>query len=72
LFILIKLGEEYKSWSSSLCSFLHLPVLAPSVYVPPLMSEPSFTTTGKIIVLRIVIFKFFNSGWEDRRFWSEW
>jgi hypothetical protein len=58
LIILIKFGEEKRSQSSSFCSFLHPTVFhppsvqifsslcsqAPSVYVPPLMSETKFHT----------------------------
>jgi hypothetical protein len=29
-------------------------------------------TTGKIIVLYIIISKFFDSRREDKRFWTEW
>jgi hypothetical protein len=87
LIVLIILGEEYKSRSSSLCNFLHSPVtlslfcpnilhstlfsntlrLCSSLNVRDQVSHP-YRTTGKIIVLYILIFKFFDSTWEDRRF----
>jgi hypothetical protein len=47
----------------------------PSVYVPLLMSETMFhthKTAGKITVLYILTFTFFDSRREDRRFWTEW
>jgi hypothetical protein len=53
LIILIIIGKEYESQSSLLCSFLYPPVTSPSSsapwsqtlsdYVPPLLSEISFT-----------------------------
>jgi hypothetical protein len=35
------------------------------------VSHP-YRTTGKITVLYILMFKFFDSNREDRRFWAEW
>ena len=80
------LGEEYKSFSSSLCNLLHSPVtsslLGPNILLNTMFSNTlSFLsssnvsnqvshpckTTGKIIVLCILIFKFLNSNLEDKR-----
>jgi hypothetical protein len=88
--ILIILGEEYKSRSSSLCSFPHSPVssylfgpnfllstllsntlsLCSSLNVRDQVSHP-YRTTGKIIVLYVLVFTLFDSRREDR-FWTEW
>jgi hypothetical protein len=77
LIILIILQEDYKSWSFSLCSFLHLPTtsnffsqnillstlfsntlcLCSFLNVRDQVSQP-YKTTGRIILLYILIFMF--------------
>jgi len=81
-------GEEYRSWSSSLCSLSHSPItsspwgtndflrilhvfpnkliLRPSLKVGDPASHP-YKTTGKIIVLHILVFIFLESKLEDKK-----
>ena len=80
-------GEEYKSLSSSLCSFLHYPVTlsltGPNILLSTLFSNTLnlrsslkvsdqvshlYKTTGKLTVLYIFTFKFFDSKLEDKIF----
>jgi len=78
------LGEQYRSLSSSLCSFLHSPVtsslLGPNILFNTLFSNTlsllsplnvsdqvshPYRTTFKIIILYILVFKYFYSKLED-------
>jgi hypothetical protein len=62
LIILIILDEEYKSRSSSLCSFLH----------PPVTYSHPYRTTGKTMAFHILIYMILDSGREDGRFGAKW
>jgi len=69
-------GEQYRSLHSSLCSFLHslvtLSLLGPNILLNTLFSSTlnvsdqvshPYKTTGKIIVLYILTFKFFDKNY---------
>jgi hypothetical protein len=45
--------------------------LCSSLYIRVEVSHPH-RTTGKIIILCILIFTFLDSRWEDKSFWIEW
>jgi hypothetical protein len=82
--------RRYRSWSSSLCNFLHDPsssLLGPNIFLNTLFSKTlslcsypkvrdqvshPYSTTDKITVLYILIFRFFDIRREDKRFWTEW
>ena len=84
-------GEQYRSLSSSLCSFLHSSVtpslLGPNILLSTLISNTlslcyslhvsdqvshPYKTTGKIIVLYLLIFIFLCNKLGDIRFRTEW
>jgi len=84
------LGEEYKSFSSSLCNLLHSLVtssfLGPNILLNTFFSNTlsflsfrnvsdqvshPYKTTGKIIFLYILIFKFLDSNLKDKGFCTE-
>ena len=80
------LSEEYSSFSSSLCSFLHSHVtsslLGPNILLNTLCVHSSlnvsdqvshpYKTIGKIIVFYILIFMFLGSKLEDKGFCTKW
>jgi ABC-type dipeptide/oligopeptide/nickel transport system permease subunit len=84
------LGEEYRSLSSSLCSFLHslvtLSFLGPNILLSTLFWNTlclrsslsvsdqishQYKTTGKIVVLCVLIFVLLGSNLQDKRFCTE-
>jgi len=80
------LGEEYRSLSSSLCSFLHSPVtsslLGPNILLSTLFSNTLSLRSSlnasdqvshpyKTTGKTILIFKNFESKLEDKRFCTE-
>ena len=81
LIIRVIFGEETRSLSSSLCGFLHspviLPLLGPNILLRTLFSNTlslcsslneRYKTTCRIIVLYVSIFIFLDSKLEDKTF----
>ena len=83
-------GEQYRAWSSLLCSLLHSPLtsslLGPNILLSTLFSKTlslhsslnvsdqlsqPYKTTGKIIVLHILIFTLLYSKLENKIFCTE-
>ena len=84
-------GEDYKSFSSSLCNLLHSPVtsslLGPNILLNTMFSNTlsflsslnisdqvshPYKSTGKIIFLYNMSFKFFDRNLEDKRFCTDY
>jgi hypothetical protein len=76
--ILITLGEEYKSWSSSMCSYLQ-PPLSSSLFVPNILHHILFSNTfsvgyslnvtdkvSQLVALSVLIFTFFKEQTKRR------
>jgi hypothetical protein len=75
LTILIILGQEYKLWSSSLCSVLQPPVTSSQSTFLPSCQRPSFTPIQNhrqnysFLYCNIYVFR---QRIEEKRFWTEW
>jgi len=70
------LGEQYRSCSPPLCSFLHTPVisplLGPNILLNALFPNTPYKTTYKnYSSVYPLIFKFLDSKLEDKRFCTE-
>jgi hypothetical protein len=70
LITLIMLGEEYKLWSSSSCSFLHPPVTS-SLFGPNILLNTLFSHILHIYWAELVE-SATNSGTQPREFLSPW